>query len=101
MALALDLTRMILSLPYKLDRIIDLDLLVMMATREAIKEKVLHASAPPALYISTAKGVHHHPNSEHVTSYLECLCTSAALAADPAETPAYKIIEGLSRTTGI
>ena len=48
MALAFDLIRMILSLPYKLDRIIDFDLLVMMATREAIKEKVLHASAPHA-----------------------------------------------------
>ena len=48
MALALDQTRMILSLPYKLDSIIDFDLLVMMATREAIKEKVLHASAPHA-----------------------------------------------------
>ena len=48
MALALDLTRMILSLPYKLDSIIDFDLLVMMATREAIKEKVLHASVPHA-----------------------------------------------------
>ena len=49
MALALDLTRMILSLPYKLERIIDFDLLVMMAIREAIKEKVLHTSAPHAL----------------------------------------------------
>ena len=96
MALALDLTRMIPSLPYKLDRIIDLDLFVMMATREAIKETVLHASAPHAPYVSTAKGVHHHPRSEHLTSYFECLHTSAALAADPAETPASKIIEGLS-----
>ena len=96
MALALYLTRMILILPYKLDRIIDFDLLVMMATREAIKEKVLHASAPHAPYVSTAKGVHRHPSSEHLTSYFECLHNSAALAADPAETPASKIIEGLS-----
>ena len=78
MALALDLTRGILSLPYKLDRIMDFDLFVMMATREAIKEKVLHASAPHAPYVSTAKGVHRHPSSEHLASYLECLHTSAA-----------------------
>ena len=52
MALALDLTRRILSLPYKLDRIIDFGLFVMMATREAIKENVLHASALHALYVS-------------------------------------------------
>ena len=47
-ALAFDLTRMILSLPYKLDRIVDFHLSVMMATREAIKDKMLHASAPHA-----------------------------------------------------
>ena len=51
MAMALDLTRRILSLPYKLDRIIDFDLFVMIATREAIKENVLHASAPHAPYV--------------------------------------------------
>ena len=39
-----------------LDRIIAFGLFVMMATREAIKEKVLHASAPHAPYVSTAKG---------------------------------------------
>ena len=78
------------------DRINDLDLFVMMVTREAIIEKVLHASAPHAPYISTAKGVHRHPSSEHLTSYFECLRISAALAADPAETPTSKIIEGLS-----
>ena len=78
MALALDLTRMIPSLPYKLDKIIDFGLLVMMATREAIKEKVLHASAPHAPWVSTAKGVHRHPSLEHLTSYrFECLHTSA------------------------
>ena len=96
MALALDWARMIPSLPYKLDRIIDFGLFVVMAIREAIKENVLHASAPHAPCISTAKGVQHHPSSEHLTSYLECLRTSAALAAVPAETPASKIIEGLS-----
>ena len=95
-ALALDQTRMMTSLPYKLDRIIDFDLFVIMATWEAIKENVLHALAPHASYVSTAKGVHCRPSSEHLTSYFECLCTSAALAADPAETPASKIIEGLS-----
>ena len=94
MALALDRTRMIPSLPYKLDRIIDFDLFVMMTTREAIKENVLHASAPHAPYVSMAKGVHRHPGSEHLTSYFECLRTSVALAAVPAETPASKIIEG-------
>ena len=56
MALALDQTWMIPSLPYKLDRIIDFDLFVMMATQEAIKENMLHASALHAPYISTAKG---------------------------------------------
>ena len=44
MALALD--RMIPSLPYKLDRIINFGLFVVRAIREAIKENVLHASAP-------------------------------------------------------
>ena len=58
---------MIASLPYKLDRIMDLGLLVIMATWEAMKEKVLHASAPQAPYVSTAKGVHRHPSSEHLT----------------------------------
>ena len=72
MALALDWTRMMPSLPYKLDRIMDLGLLVFMAIWEAIKEKVLHASAPQAPYVSTAKGVQRHPNSEHLASYLEC-----------------------------
>ena len=38
MALALDRTRMIPSLPYKLDRIIDFGLFVVMAIREAIKD---------------------------------------------------------------
>ena len=96
MALALDRTRMIPSLPYKLDRIIDFGLFVVMAIREAIKENVLHASAPHALYDSMAKRVHCHPSSEHLASYLECLCTSAALAAVPVESPASKIVEGLS-----
>ena len=54
---------MIPSLPYKLDRIIDFGLFVVMAIREAIKENVLHASAPHAPYDSTAKGVHRHPSS--------------------------------------
>ena len=40
--------------------------------------------------------MHRHPSSENLTSYFECLRTSAALAADPGETPASKIIEGLS-----
>ena len=68
-----------------------------MAIREAIQENVLHASAPHAPYVSTARGVqHHHPSSEHLTSYLEYLRTSAALAAIPSETPASEMIEGLS-----
>ena len=96
MALALDRTRMIPSLLYRVDRIIDFDVFVMMAIREAIKEKVSRASVPHAPYVSTARGVQRHPSSEHLTSYLECLRTSAALAAVPAETPASKMIEGLS-----
>ena len=102
MALALDRTRMIPSLPYKLNRIIDFGLFIVMQIREAIKENVLHASAPHAPYNSTAKGAHRHPSSEHLASYLECLRTSAALAAVPAETPASKIVEGLSgEVTGV
>ena len=69
MALALDRTRMIPSLLYRVDRIIDFDLFVMMAIREAIKEKVLRASVPHAPYVSTARGVQRHPSSEHLTSY--------------------------------
>ena len=61
MALALDWAGMIPSLPYKLDRSIDFGLFVVMAIREAIKENVLHASAPHAPYVSTAKGAQRHP----------------------------------------
>ena len=61
MALALDRARMIPSLPYKLDRIINFGLFVVMAIREVVKENVLHASAPHAPYVSTAKGAQHHP----------------------------------------
>ena len=96
MALALDRTRMVSSLPYKLDRMMDFGLLVIMAIREAIKENVLHASAPHAPYVSMAKGVQHHPSSEHLASYLECFHTSAALDAAPAGTPTSKIIDELS-----
>ena len=71
MALELDRMRMIPNLSYKLDRIIDFGLFVVMAIREAIKENVLHASVPHAPYVSTAKGVQCHPSSEHLTSYLE------------------------------
>ena len=53
MTLALDLTRMIPSLPYKLDRIMDIGLYIIMATLKAIKENVVHASAPHAPYVST------------------------------------------------
>ena len=63
MALALPRTKMIPSLPYKMDRIIDFDLFVMMAVREAIKEKVSQDSVPHAPYISTTKGVQRHPIS--------------------------------------
>ena len=65
MAMALDLimTRRILSLPYKLDRIIDFDFFGIMGSN---KENVLHASAPHVLYVSTAKGVHRHLSSEHL-----------------------------------
>ena len=90
--------QMIPSLLYRVDRIIDFVLFVMMAIREAIiiKEKVSRASVPQAPYVSTARGVQRHPSSEHLTLYLERLRTSAALAAVPAETPASKMIEGLS-----
>ena len=87
---------MIPSLLYRVDRIIDFDLFVMMAIRDTIKEKVSRASVNQAPYVFTARGVQRHPSSEHLTSYLECLRTSAALAAVPAETPASKMIEGLS-----
>ena len=70
MALALDRARMIPSLPYYMDRIIDFGLFVVMAIQEAIKENVLHASAPHAPYISTAQGVQRHPGSEHLTSFV-------------------------------
>ena len=62
---------MIPSLPYRLDRIMDFALFVMMAIREAIKENALHASAPQALYVSTANGMQRHPSSEHLARYLE------------------------------
>ena len=56
---------MIPSLLYRVDRIIDFDVLVMMAIREAI-QKVLRASVPHAPYISTARGVQRHPSSEQL-----------------------------------
>ena len=74
---------MIPSLPYKLDH-------RLWFVRSDGNPGSNKASAPHAPYDSTAKGVHHHPSSEHLASDLECLCISAALAAVPAETPASK-----------
>ena len=49
-----------------------------MASRVAMQEKALHASAP---YVSTARGMHCHPSSEHFVSLCKCFCDSAAFAA--------------------
>ena len=73
MALAFDRTRMTPSLPYRLDKIMDLGLFVRMATRDKCVARqpwinVLHASAPHALHVSMATGRQCHQSSEHLAS---------------------------------
>ena len=43
-----------------------------MASREARREKTLWASFPQLPYVSTARGIHVHPNSWHLVSLATC-----------------------------
>ena len=66
------------------------------ARYDASREKACTASLPQAPYDSATRGIHVHPNSEHLASLAECFLSSAATAADPAVRPASEIKVGLS-----
>ena len=72
-----------------------------MARYNASREKVCTASLPQAPYDSATRGIHVHPNSEHLASLAECFLSSAATAADPAVRPASEIKVGLSGNTTV
>eukprot|EP00731_Ephydatia_muelleri_P004188 Em0002g364a len=82
-ARALARTRVKLRRPYRLQTTLDLGELVLVARYDASREKACTASA--------TRGIHVHPNSEHLASLAECFLSSAATAADPAVRPASKI----------
>ena len=63
---------------------------------EASLEKAWTASLPQVPYDSTTRGMHVHPNSEHLASLAECFLSSAATAADPAVRPASVRRDGFS-----
>ena len=72
-----------------------------MARYDASREKACTASLPQAPYDSATRGIHVHPNSEHLASLAECFLSSAATAADPAVRPASEIKVGLSGDTTV
>ena len=73
-----------------------------MARYDASCEKACTASLPQAPYDSVTRGIHVHPNSEHLASLAECFLSSAATAADPAVLrPASEIKVGLSGDTTV
>ena len=59
-----------------------------MARYDARREKACTASLPQAPYDSATRGIHVHPNLEHLASLAECFLSSVATAADPAVRPA-------------
>ena len=68
---------------------------------DASREKACTASQPQAPYDSATRGIHIHPNSEHLASLAECFLSSAATAADPVVRPASEIKVGLSGDTTV
>ena len=91
-------TRVKLRRPYRLQTTLDLGELVLVARYDASREKACSASLPQAPYDSATRGIHVHPNSEHLA---ECFLSSAATAADPAVRPASEIKVGLSGDTTV
>ena len=94
-------TRVKLRRPYRLQTTLDLGELVLVARYDASREKACTASLPQAPYDSATRGIHVHPNSEHLASLAECFLSSAATAADPAVRPASEIKVGLSGDTTV
>ena len=94
-------TRVKLRRSYRLQTTLDLGELVLVARYDASREKACTASLPQAPYDSTTRGIHVHPNSEHLASLAECFLSSAATAADPAVRPASEIKVGLSGDTTV
>ena len=90
-ARALARTRVKLRRSYRLQTTLDLGELVLVARYDASREKACTASLPQAPYDSATRGIHVHPNSEHLASLAECFLSSAATAADPAVRPASEI----------
>ena len=88
-------TRVKLRRPYRPQTTLDLGELVLVARYDASREKACTASLPQAPYDSATRGIHVHPNSEHLASLAECFLSSAATAADPAVRPASEIKVGL------
>eukprot|EP00731_Ephydatia_muelleri_P005913 Em0003g161a len=80
---------------------LDLGELVLVARYDVSREKACTASLPQAPYDSATRGIHVHPNSEHLASLAECFLSSAATAADPAVRPASEIKVGLSGDTTV
>ena len=95
MALALALTRTMLSLPYRADAAEDLERAVRVAIRAASLSRHLMASSPQHPYVSTAKGMQTQPKRLHFASLVACLRASAADAADPAVTLASFKVGGI------
>ena len=96
MALALALTRTMLSLPYRANAAEDLERAVQVAIRAASLSRHLMASSPQHPYVSTAKGMQTQPKRLHFASLVACLRASAADAADPAVTLASFKVVGFS-----
>ena len=96
MALALALTRTMLSLPYRADAAEDLERAVRLAIRAASLSRHLMASSPQHPYVSTAKGMQTQPTRLHFASLVACLRASAADTADPAVTLASFKVVGFS-----
>ena len=88
MAVALALTKLRFSQPYKAARTSALALLELVARREAGSEDDSIASVPQAPYASTTMGTQTHPSSLHLVSFSSCCLCSVALAAWPAASPA-------------
>ena len=61
----------------------------------ARREKEVWASLPQFPYVSTARGIHTHPSSEHLGSFALCFLASASSAAAPSDKLAAVRMEGI------
>ena len=76
-------TRVKLRRPYRLQTTLDLGELVLVARYDASREKACTASLPQAPYDSATRGIHVHPNSEHLASLAECFLSYRSLKYPP------------------